>query len=140
MRFRSAVLALGTLALATAACSGGVAVPPTTTGTTVTTSGPTSTVATPRTGTVAGFLSLAGGPRGACDPQHLCLVRRATFSFTMGAHVQRVHSRGRFDVRLDPGVYEVAGAPTGNRQPCETKRLVVEAGRTSFVKLWCQIP
>ena len=139
MAFCSA-LALGTLALATAACSGGVAVPPTTSGGTVTTSGPTSTVATARTGTVTGFLSLAGGPVGACDPRNLCLVRRATFSFTMGAYVRRIHSQGRFDVRLDPGVYEVAGTPTGNRQPCETKRCVVRAGSTSSIKLWCQIP
>jgi hypothetical protein len=137
MKVRRAV-ALGAVALATAACSGGVVVPPTTSGSTVTTSGPTSTVATARTGTITGFLSLAGGPPGACDPQHLCL-QRATFSFTMGAYVRRIHSRGRFDVRLNPGVYEVAGTATGHRRPCETKRLVVKAGITSSVRLWCQI-
>jgi len=138
MKVRRAV-ALGAVALATAACSGGVAVPPTTSGSTVTTSGPTSTVATAPTATVTGSLALAGGPVGACGIQDLCL-QKGTISFEMGTYVLRVRSKGRFRVTLTPGVYRVEGTPNGNRRPCETKRLVVKAGSTSSVRLWCQIP
>jgi hypothetical protein len=130
MQSRRAV-ALVALALASAACSTGVAVAPTTSGITVT----TSTV--PTMGEVCGVTAMAGGPAGGVgvkDPALLHVCPTGPFQVTdhfsiLGSNGKRYKAYSDRDgwlARLPAGTYRVDGANGCGAEP----PFVVPAGKT----------
>jgi hypothetical protein len=136
MQFRR-ILALGAMALATASCSGGTAVMPTTSTPTTITTSTLPTTSTPTTGIVTGFadncagalVQTVGSHPGAPNFQTVYLYsgRRLVASETV-----RVGASYRFSVT--PGRYYVAGT-VGSKGV-----VVVQPGRVvsdSFPRISC---
>jgi hypothetical protein len=99
-----------------------------------------STAARTGQGTVTGMIADNGGPPrqgggqacgGTVPPVNICL-QPDTISFVSVAGSRTIYTTGRFRVKLPPGDYRV-------NSRCESTSVVVLAGQTATVNLWCQI-